>query len=138
VTRVLTDAHKDTYVYSYSLPTGIALSLLVGFTASLLGIGGGVIHVPMMVQVLHFPAHIATATSHYVLTVTSATGTLVHLLAGELGGGFDRAAALSLGVLLGAQLGALLSNRLGGRTIVRLLGLALGAVALRLLIGVLL
>ena len=136
-TRMLTDRAGDTYLYSFNMATGLVLSLLVGFISSLLGIGGGVIHVPIMVQVLHFPAHVATATSHYVLTVTAATGTVTHLLTGEFNSGFDRVAALSIGVIAGAQVGARLSTRLNGTTIVRLLGLALAAVAVRLLVGAL-
>ena len=135
--RQLTDVHGDTYVYSYKLTTGVALSLLVGFVASFLGIGGGIVHVPMMVLLLHFPAHIATATSQYVLAVTALTGTLVHLVAGEYAIGLGRIAALAVGVVVGAQIGARLSTRLRGGTIVRLLGLALLAVSLRLLGGVL-
>ena len=135
VTRRITDVQGDTYVYSYSLRTGVALSVLVGFVASLLGVGGGIIHVPVMVQLLHFPAHLATATSHYVLTVTSLTATLVHVIAGDLDGGYARTAALAVGVLAGAQVGARLSLRLGATAIVRLLALALVAVAARLLLA---
>jgi uncharacterized membrane protein YfcA len=135
VTRLVTDAHGDTFFYSYNIAAGVALSLVVGLVSSLLGIGGGVIHVPLMVQVLHFPAHIATATSHYVLTVTALTGTLVHLINGELAGGYGRAGALALGVVVGAQLGARLSLRIGGTMIVRLLAVALVAIAVRLLVA---
>lgn len=137
VTRRITDRSGDTYVYSYRPVVGGALSLLVGFVSSLLGVGGGIMQVPMMVQLLRFPAHIATATSQYVLTWTALTGTLVHLLAGDLDGGYARTAALALGVLSGAQLGALLSLRLQGRAIIRLLALALVAVAVRLLLAAL-
>jgi uncharacterized membrane protein YfcA len=137
VTRVLTDAHGDTYVYSYDIRLGVALSLAVGFLSSLLGIGGGVIHVPVMVLLLHFPAHVATATSHYVLAVTALTGTLVHLVSGEFDTGFDRTAALAVGVLVGAQLGAALSHKVRSVLLVRLLAMALAAVGVRLLLGVL-
>ncbi len=135
VTRQLTDVQGDTYVYSYNLTTGIVLSLLVGFIASLLGVGGGIIHVPMMIQLLHFPAHIATATSHYVLTVTAAVATVTHILSGQFDTGYDRTGALAIGVLIGAQFGARLSTHVHGNTIVRLLGLALAAVGLRLLVA---
>lgn len=134
VTRMITDAHGDTFFYSYNIAAGVALSLVVGLVSSLLGIGGGVIHVPMMVRLLHFPAHIATATSQYVLTVTALTGTLVHLVNGELAGGYERAGALALGVVVGAQLGARLSLRIRSSTIVRLMAVALAAIAVRLLI----
>jgi uncharacterized membrane protein YfcA len=135
VTRMITDAHGDTFFYSYNIAAGVALSLVVGLVSSLLGIGGGVIHVPMMVQLLHFPAHIATATSQYVLTVTALTGTLVHLVNGELTGGYGRAGALALGVMVSAQLGARLSLRIGGTEIVRLMAVALAAIAVRLLVA---
>jgi uncharacterized membrane protein YfcA len=135
VRRTLVDADGDTYVYSYNLPLGAALSVAVGFLSSLLGIGGGVVHVPILIQVLHFPAHIATATSHYVLAVSALTGTIVHIATGELEGGYVRAGALSAGVLVGAQVGALLSRRVSGDLLIRLLGFALAATALRLLAG---
>jgi uncharacterized membrane protein YfcA len=132
VSRMLTDVHGDTYGYSFSLPLGVAISLLVGFISSLLGVGGGVIHVPAMVQVLHFPTHVATATSQYVLTVTALVGSVVHILAGHFDEGYRRTAALTLGVVIGAQVGARLSSRLPAAVIVRLLALALVAVAARL------
>ena len=39
----------------------------MGFVSSFLGIGGGIIHVPLMVAALGFPVHVATATSDFVL-----------------------------------------------------------------------
>jgi uncharacterized membrane protein YfcA len=133
VSRLLTDAHGDTYFYSYNILHGTFLSLFVGFMSSLLGIGGGVVHVPMMVQLLHFPAHVATATSHYVLTITALTGSLVHLVNGSFEGGYLRVAMLGLGMVLGAQLGAILSVRISGSAIVRLMALALILISARLL-----
>ncbi len=135
ITRMLTDAHGDSYIYSYNPRLGVALSVLVGFLSSLLGIGGGVIHVPIMVLLLHFPAHVATATSQYVLAVSAFSGTLVHISTGELAGGLGRVAALSVGVFAGAQLGALVSMRVRSDLLIRLLGFAMAAVAVRLLLG---
>ena len=53
----------------FNVLLGVALSFIVGFLSSILGIGGGVIHVPMMVFILGFPAHIAVATSTFILMV---------------------------------------------------------------------
>ena len=50
----------------YNVRLGMIISVFVGLLSSLLGIGGGIIHVPMMVYVLKFPVHFATATSHFV------------------------------------------------------------------------
>jgi uncharacterized membrane protein YfcA len=138
VSRMLTDRNGDTYAYSYNVITGAMLSVGVGFLSSLLGIGGGIIHVPLMVQVLLFPAHIATATSHYVLMVSALVGTLVHLASGDLEGGYAETAALAVGVLVGAQVGARLSVRVRGTSLIRLLAGALMLVAVRLLLAPLL
>jgi uncharacterized membrane protein YfcA len=136
VTRVLTDAAGARYEYSFNLWLGIVLSLGVGFFSSLLGIGGGIIHVPAMVMLLNFPTHIATATSHLVLAIMAATGTLVHLITGELapGSGLIRSLFLAAGVIPGAQVGALLSRRVHGTWIIRLLAVALALVGVRLLL----
>jgi hypothetical protein len=135
VTRMLTDHEGVMYVYSYNVSWGVATSTGVGFLSSLLGIGGGVVHVPIMVRFLRFPTHVATATSHYVLMVSALTGTLVHVSTGQLEGGYAVTAALAVGVLAGAQVGALLSNRVHGDLLIRLLGGALALTSLRLLIG---
>ena len=113
---------------------GVLISLVIGFVSSFLGIGGGVIHVPVMSQFLGLPVHIATATSHFVLAIMSGTATLTHLAQGSYraGDGLRRSVALSIGVIVGAQLGARLSLRLRGAVIQRLLRL-LPALALRLL-----
>ena len=134
----LTDAAGETYRYAYNRWLGLALSVLVGFLSTLLGIGGGIVHVPVMAEILGFPVHIATATSHFVLAVTALVGTAVHLATGEFRHGWRRTAALGCGVVLGAQLGARLSHRVHGSLILRLLGLALLLVGLRLAAGVLL
>lgn len=132
--REITDSHGQTFRYSFHMWKGIAISTGVGFISSLLGIGGGIIHVPMMAQVLHFPVHIAAATSHFVLAFMSAEGTSVHLLTGALT--WDRSLAqavlIGAGAIPGAQLGALLSHRLHGALIIRALAAALILVGLRL------
>jgi uncharacterized membrane protein YfcA len=132
--RMIRDRNGDTFVYAYRMWQGIAISLLVGFVSSLLGIGGGIIHVPAMAVLLRFPVHIATATSHFVLAITALEATVVHLVNGDLGSGstFAQAGALSVGAIPGAQIGARLSRRVHGDTIVRALGAALFLVAARL------
>jgi len=116
----------------YSLTIGMAISLVVGFVSSLLGIGGGIIHVPALVYVLGFPVHVATATSHFILAVMALVGTLVHLFLGQFTQAYELL-PLAIGVILGAQLGASVSRRVHGRWIVRVLGAALAIVGIRLL-----
>jgi len=136
VTRLVVDAHGVTYEYSFVQWQGVLLSSGVGFLSSLLGIGGGIIHVPALVEFLNFPVHIATATSHFILAVMALAGTLVHVGTGDLGSnaGMGQALLLAVGVVPGAQLGAKLSHRLHGGLIIRLLGVALLLVGVRLLL----
>ena len=120
--------------YRVRLALGVALSAVVGFLSSFLGIGGGIIHVPLLVQALGFPVHVATATSHFVLVFMSGTGTVTHFLQGSYrtGHGLRRTLALSAGVVAGAQLGAHVSLRMSGTQIQRLLALALVALSVAL------
>ncbi len=132
--RHLVEADGTTHAFSYSPTVGTGLSLVVGYVSSLLGIGGGIIHVPAFVHLLNFPVHVATATSQFILAIMALTGTSVHILSGAFHSGIRRTIALSIGVLLGAQLGAILSNRVGGAWIIRGLAIALGCVGIRILI----
>ncbi len=84
VRRLLTDRQGLVYEYDVPLLRGAAYSLVVGFVSSFLGIGGGVIHVPLLVRALGFPTHIATATSHFVLAVMSGVGALTHVVDRQL------------------------------------------------------
>jgi uncharacterized membrane protein YfcA len=132
--RNLTEADGTTHTFSFSPTLGIGLSLVVGYVSSLLGIGGGIIHVPALVHLLNFPVHVATATSHFILAIMALTGTGVHIVTGAFHHGIRRTIALSIGVLIGAQLGALLSNRVKGVWIIRGLAIALGLVGIRILV----
>jgi uncharacterized membrane protein YfcA len=136
--RVVVDRIGESYSYDVPVRRGALYSLGVGFLSSFLGIGGGVIHVPLLVRALGFPTHLATATSHFVLAIMAGTGTATHVALGSFGHGHGvrRAAALSLGVVVGAQLGAHVSLRLRGAVIQWLLAGALLALAARLLYAV--
>lgn len=135
--RMIVDARGHRHEYEFSALKGILISVGVGFLSSLLGIGGGIIHVPALVQILNFPVHIATATSHFILAIMAFAGSAVHVLQGQLypGTGFTRSLLLSVGVIPGAQAGAYLSRRLHGPLIIRLLGVALLLVGIRLLLS---
>jgi uncharacterized membrane protein YfcA len=131
--RHLVDAEGVHYDYAFDLRLGIVLSIFVGYISSLLGVGGGFIHVPALARLMNFPVHIATATSHFVLAIMSLTGTLVHVAQGVFVHGLWRTAMLAIGVLIGAQAGAWISNHTGGKAIIRGLAVALAFVGIRLI-----
>ena len=109
-------------------------SAYIAVISSLMGIGGGIIHVPFLIRVLRIPPHNATATSHFVLTFVALAATLTHLAMGEFNRGLPQTMYLAVGVMMGAPVGAALSSRIHGSLIVRLLAAALCLVGLRLLL----
>lgn len=134
--HTIVESDGGVHTFTYNPKTGMWLSLVVGYLSSLLGIGGGIIHVPALVHLLNFPVHIATATSHFVLAIMAATGTLVHIGTGTFHHGVRRTIALGMGVLVGAQLGAWGSHKIQGEWIIRGLAIALGLVGVRLLLTI--
>lgn len=133
--RVITERDGTTHRYAFRPWVGIVLSLLVGLVSSSLGIGGGIIHVAVLTQLLDFPVHIATATSHFTIAIMALTGTIVHIATGTFHHGWHRTVWLAAGALVGAQAGARISARIHGNWIIRGLALALLAVGVRLVLG---
>ena len=135
VERLIVDGEGVEYRYRFDSWLGIFFSIFVGFVSSLLGVGGGFIHVPLLNRLLNFPIHIATATSHFVLAIMALTGTVVHIIQGSFVHGLRRTIILAIGVFIGAQAGARLSNVVGGKVILRGLAVALVFVGVRLILS---
>lgn len=133
--RRITDRQNLVHSYSFNLPLGMVIAFFVGVVAGLLGIGGGIIHVPALTQILGFPIHVATATSHFTVAITTFAAIDTHLIGRTFTSDVGVAFVLSAGAVVGAQFGALLSQRVSGLLIVRLLAAGLAVVALRLLIA---
>lgn len=113
---------------------GMIVSALVGILSSVFGVGGGIVHVPFLIVVLGVPVHAATATSHFVLAITSLTGCLTFLSQGQVN--LSVAASMGAGVLIGAQGGAVLSRRMRSEPIRRILAIALAVFAARLILRI--
>ena len=132
IVQNITDSAGETFRYRYDLRIGVALSFVVGFFSSVLGIGGGVIHVPVLVHLLDFPTHLAIATSQFILAISALVGAASHMALGHVMLG--PAVLMGVGVIAGAQIGAIIGRRLRGTIIVRMLSIALVAVAIRLIL----
>jgi hypothetical protein len=131
----VTDRKGVNYQYSYDQNKGILISLIVGFISPILGIGGGIIHVPAMVSWLNFPVYIATATSHFILAIMATVSVIVHIFDGNYSDPhvLRMVIALSIGAITGAQLGALISHKIRGHLIIRALAVCLAIVGVRIL-----
>jgi uncharacterized protein len=101
----------------------ILTGLLVGVVSGVMGIGGGILLVPIMVLGFGYAQHIAQGTSLAAIVPTSIVGAYAHDHAHNV----DRAAAawVSVGGLAGALLGALVAVRLPRELLVRLFGVLL-------------
>ena len=118
--------------FTYNKTLGIVSSAFVGFLSSIFGIGGGVIHVPLMIYMLGFPTHVATATSHFVLAVSSFAGVILHVVLQHIIG--LPAISIGIGALLGAQIGAKLSRKTRPKIILALLSISMFALGIRLIL----
>lgn len=91
------------------LPTALAASFAAGSLSGLLGIGGGVVKVPVLHLYCGMPMKAAAATSNLMIGVTAAAGAAVYLVRGA----FEPVvtAAVTLGVLGGSELGSRINRR---------------------------
>jgi uncharacterized protein len=110
-----------------SYRAAVGLGLLVGLVSSLFGIGGGVITVPSLLYFSNLPAHAISATSHFILILTSPTGLIVHAIQHDIQ--LRDVIPLVAGGLCGGPIGARLSLRLKSPQLLVIVGIALVAVA---------
>jgi uncharacterized membrane protein YfcA len=90
----------------------IIACLAGGIISSLLGVGGGIIFVPVLALLMHLPQRAGSATSTYLIGLTTAASALLYFRAGQM----DVALAVpcAAGILVGAQIGARLSGKVDG------------------------
>src|SRR5687767_9491746 len=116
VRRSFRDGAGATVDYEFDVVLAVVLSFVVGILSSMLGIGGGIVHVPALIHLMGFPVHVATATSQFVLAFTAAAGVANYSSGGHVL--WPLAAVVGAGVIVGAQVGARLSQRMKGTRII--------------------
>jgi hypothetical protein len=104
----LSESEKSTYPGNKGI--GLGLSFAAGNISGLLGVGGGVMKVPLLNLVMGVPLKIATATSSYMIGITAATAAIIYLVRGDVD--LYKAAVIILGIFFGSRLGALFSYRI--------------------------
>ena len=97
------------------LGAGAGGSLGAGVISALLGVGGGIVKVPLMHLVMGVPLKVATATSNLMIGVTAAASAIVYLLRG----GIDPyvAGPTAVGVFVGAMVGSRVATRINVRVL---------------------
>jgi len=104
IRRRFEDAGGGSYDYSVNLWSAVVLSVAIGFLAAFFGVGGGFIHVPMLILLYGLPTHIAMATSQFVLAITAAAGAAGYAWGGHLV--WPALLWMGAGAVVGAQIGA--------------------------------
>ncbi|MGB9741172.1 MAG: sulfite exporter TauE/SafE family protein [Candidatus Bathyarchaeia archaeon] len=93
--------------------SGLCLSFFGGVASGLLGIGGGIVLVPVMCYALDFPIHFSIPTSMFIMIFTSISGVTNHIQQGNVVAMY--AVYLGIGSVIGAQVGAYTSKKLSSR-----------------------
>jgi uncharacterized protein len=78
-----------------------------GFVAGLLGVGGGIVMLPVFTRVLRLPVRQAVASSLVAVAIFSVPALITHALAGSID--WSLALALAAGVVPGARMGSRLT-----------------------------
>lgn len=130
--RKLTDSSGKRFTYRVRMRRGLGVSFCAGLLSSLLGIGGGVLHVPAMILLLGFPHHVAVATSTFIIAVSTLFGAAAFALQGAVD--WNVAVPIALGAVVAAQAGARIARRMSTTWVGRLLALALAVIGIRMLL----
>ncbi|MBI3749873.1 MAG: sulfite exporter TauE/SafE family protein [Chloroflexi bacterium] len=115
-----------------NLGRGVIGALGAGVASALLGIGGGIIKVPLMHLAMGVPLRVATATSNLMIGITAAASAVIYLVHG----GIDPyvAGPTGIGVFVGATAGSRLGHRVDLRYLRLLFVVVLGYTAIQMLL----
>jgi uncharacterized membrane protein YfcA len=104
------------------LPVAVGASFLAGNVSSLLGIGGGIVKVPILNAWCGIPLRAAAATSAFMIGVTATAGATIYYGHGQL------EPALAAAAVLGVQLGSWGGMRFGAAASAKWLKVLMAAV----------
>ncbi|HTY46507.1 MAG TPA: sulfite exporter TauE/SafE family protein [Methanomassiliicoccales archaeon] len=110
-----------------SLSKGMAASAGAGGISGLLGVGGGIIKVPVMNLWMGVPMRAACATSNFMIGVTALAGAIVHYSYGDVMPVL--AGIVAIGVFAGASLGTRISDKVCGPNLKKAFAVVLALVA---------
>jgi len=125
--------------YKFLIPVGI----LEGFVASLVGIGGGCILIPILILLFRFPIKKIAGTSSSIIIFSSIAATISYVIHGlgnpHLPGGslgfvnYSTAIPVTIGTIVFAQLGVYVNRHLNTQNLKRVFGLFLFIIAIKML-----
>jgi len=99
------------------VPSLMGISVGAGVLSGLLGVGGGIVQVPVMTMLGRIPMKAAAATSNMMIGVTAVASALVYYGRGDIAPAL--AAASVTGVFLGSKTGVAVAARIHGSSLRR-------------------
>ena len=130
--RRIVDAAGNVFDYSARLNPGLPLLFFGGLASGFLGIGGGLVVVPILAEIIGLPIHLAVATSMLTMIFTSISSVSTHIMLGNVR--IDYAIPLIIGILLGAQGGARTARHLKSTALERVFAVFIIGIGILLII----
>ncbi|MDP7195061.1 MAG: sulfite exporter TauE/SafE family protein, partial [SAR202 cluster bacterium] len=125
-----TPTSGEKYRYNFIEPLATALNTIFGFISSFFGIGGGPLRTPSLIYFFNFPVKVATATSVATMSIYTVFGSLAHLYNGNVE--IQPVLPLAIGAIIGSQFGVIISKKLKGRLMMKLLSFAMIAISIQM------
>jgi uncharacterized protein len=113
--------------YTVNIAIALPASFAAGLASGLLGVGGGLIKVPLMVLLLNIPMDIAIGSSALMVGITATTGFAGHAINGHWN--WQLSLMFAVAVFVGAQIGARFSLNVNEKTLKKAFGYFLVAIA---------
>jgi hypothetical protein len=134
--RKVSDSMNKVFEYKIRRPGLIMVSsLLSGLVTGLAGLGGGITDTTTMI-LLGVPAHIAVASSEFAMALTNGAGVITHGFFQNIS--IEYAIPITIGTIIGAQVGVLLAKRTNQKTLKLILSVVSLLFSIRLILDVLL
>lgn len=99
----------------HNLPLGVVGATGAGVLSALLGVGGGIVKVPLMHLGMGVPLRVSTATSNLMVGITAAASAVIYVIHGEVDPYI--AGPTAIGVFLGASAGSRIAHRVDLRVL---------------------
>ena len=114
------ERHVGDNTYCVNLAVALPASFVAGLASGLLGVGGGLLKVPLMVLLLGIPMDVAVGSSAMMIGITAAGGFAGHVVHGHWD--WRLSLVLAVAVFIGARVGAGFSLKINKKTLKRVFG----------------
>jgi len=130
--RKVSDSMNQVFEYKIRRPSLIVISsLMSGLVTGLAGLGGGITDTTTMI-LLGIPSHIAIASSEFAMALTNGAGVITHGFLQNISIGY--AIPITIGTIIGAQVGVLLAKRTKQKTLKMILSVVSLLFSIRLIL----